>query len=77
MKDMLIQVISSWQVLAVTLVLVIYFSIVNYVARVYLRSPRRSSKKPRRSKVRAEAPAAPGPSETDDLGLEENVKESE
>ena len=70
---MLIQVITSWQVIAVTLVIVIYFSIVSYVARVHHRSNRRPptfrSKTPKSKAKKAEAAV---PDENDELGLEES-----
>ena len=68
---MLIQVITSWQVLAVTVVLVIYVFIVNYVAKLQRRSPRIPIiRKPKRKKPEV------GPSpESDELGLEEGISE--
>jgi len=74
-RMMLIQVISSWQVLVVTVVLVLYVFLVNYVARIY----RRQGRTPRlllpkvksaSSKSRADSVI---PSESDELGLEERV----
>ena len=41
-RRMLVQVITSWQVLTVTAVLIIYFALVNYVARVYHKRRRRT-----------------------------------
>jgi len=68
---MLIQVVSSWQVLAVTVVLVIYISIVNYVARLQHHSSHKPTiRKPRRKK--AEAATSP---EAEELGLEEESNE--
>ena len=68
-KKLLIQVISSWQVIAVTIVLIIYVSIVNYVARINRRSSRRSNTPiPKDKKKKPEKPIH---SDTDDLGLEE------
>ena len=70
-RQLLIQVISSWQVLAVTIVLVIYISIVNYVARLQYRSSRKPLlRKPRRKK----SEVTPSP-ESDELGLEEGANE--
>jgi len=74
-RMMLIQVISSWQVLAATVVLVLYVFLVNYVARIYRRSgnipklllPRMKS---RSSRSHASQIA---PSESDELGLEEQA----
>jgi hypothetical protein len=70
--DLLIQVVKSWQVLAVTAALVIYMFLVTYVARLYHR-PRYSSKKAKKNKAAAPEPAAENVEETgdDDLGLEE------
>jgi hypothetical protein len=73
-RKLLIQVISSWQVIAVTVVLVIYISIVNYAARTYNRNPR----KPRNSHIslipkgKKKKPEKPVHSETDELDLEED-----
>ena len=69
---MLIQVISSWQVLAVTVVLVLYVFLINFVARIYRPSRRPRMRilpksKPEGSEVLASS------AETDDLGLEENT----
>jgi len=74
-RRLLIQVIGSWQVWVVTVVLILYVFLINYVARLYNR-PRRSHMPilpiPRRraKKSDAEAPMAPS-SDSDDLGLEE------
>ena len=66
-RKLLVEVVSSWQVWAVTIVLVIYIFLVNYVARIYHRSP--GFGRPLRSKSKNDAPAS-GP-EVDELGLEE------
>ena len=66
-RQLLAEVISSWQVLTVTVVLIIYMFLVNYVARVNRSSPRRMSP----AKAKRAAPAAPAPSESDELDLEE------
>ena len=70
-RQLLIQVISSWQVLAVTVVLVIYIFIVNRVARLQYRSP---SKPPIRRPRRKKTEATPSP-EAEELGLEESAPE--
>jgi len=69
-------VVSSWQVLVVTAVIVIYFFIVSYASRTHHRRPK-PVKKPKVKKAK-EAPAAAGPETTesdgshvDDLGIEE------
>ena len=67
-------VITSWQVLAVTAVLVIYIFIINYVARIYINQPRKSLFfKPRKKKKKTSD--VPTPSESDELILDEEVKE--
>jgi hypothetical protein len=74
LKTLLLKVITSWQVIAVTVVLIFYFMLVNYVARLRRRSrpaPRefglRGEKKSPKSGDAAETEVA----ETDDLGIEE------
>ena len=71
-RSMLLEVISSWQVIAVTVVLVIYISIVKSVARTR-RTRRISASKPKKKifKKRS-APSTPAKSKTDELGLEES-----
>jgi hypothetical protein len=49
LTDLLLQVISSWQVLVITGALVVYMYLVAYVARTYHR-PRASRMKPKRAK---------------------------
>jgi len=71
-RKLLIQVISSWQVIAVTIVLIIYVSIVNYVARTRSRNPRRSNTPIPKDKKKK--PEKSDHSDTDDLGLEEEAK---
>ena len=73
LKSLLVQVISSWQVLAVAGVLVIYVFLVNYVARTH-----RRYKPPPMPKIQMETPEAPSDqaeSDTEDLGLEEEKEE--
>ena len=72
LRQILIQVISSWQVLAVTIVLIIYIFIVNRVASLYRRRPR-PPKMPKIKKIKPEKTdekAAPG-AKSDDLELDE------
>jgi hypothetical protein len=76
LKNLLIQVITSWQVLLVTGILVVYIFLVNYTARVYRRGHNRI--RPSGKKAKAEEPnAAPAgqPSGDDELGLEEKTGE--
>ena len=69
----LIGVVSSWQVIAITIALLMYLNIVFYVSKAYHR-PR--EKKVRVKKKKAEEiPAAAtedGASTNDELGLEED-----
>jgi energy-converting hydrogenase Eha subunit F len=69
-RKLLAQVISSWQVLAVTVVLVIYVSLVNYTTKLHYRRSRGLPKPtPRKSKAKTSEPVTA--SESDELGLEE------
>jgi len=72
------QIIKSWQVIAVSIVIVLYLKIVSYVSRSY-HQPRQT--KVKKEKVKPEK-AAPAPAETpekadsgsgsdEELGLEE------
>jgi len=74
-RRMLVQVITSWQVIAVTVVLVIYISVVNYVARIYNPGSRGSHipllPKAKKKKGKSEAPVPPA---TDELDLGEEHK---
>ena len=75
--ELLKQLLKSWQVIAVTVALVLYMYIVSFVARSYHRprvSKRIAFKKPKK----AEPVSSEGPEETesehdtnDELGLEE------
>ena len=67
-REMLIEVVTSWQVLAVTAVLVIYIFIVNNVARIHSR--RRAPFMPKIKKGTSPQDA----SESDELDLDENEK---
>jgi hypothetical protein len=76
--DLLIQVVSSWQVLVATGVLVLYISLVSYVARTH-RPPRGPSlSAPKKAKKDKQAESGPAHEEAgdasgddDELGLEE------
>jgi len=79
MIDLIIQILKSWQVIAVTIVLILYIKLVTYVAQSY-RRPRSAKKakfKIRMKKAKPE-PVTTGPEETahgfdtnEELGLEE------
>ena len=71
---LLIQVISSWQVLAVTIAILLYFSLVFFVARTRGRSrsasyhSRPKKKKPQKAK---QGPVSAEDEINEELGLEE------
>ncbi|MDR0319955.1 MAG: hypothetical protein LBI28_00490 [Treponema sp.] len=75
--DLLKQILSSWQVIAITIAIAIYISIVSYVARSYHR-PRMKKVKSFKKKKAEPTAATPEVSEedsamdsNDELGLEE------
>ena len=67
-RSMLIEVITSWQVLVITVIIVFYFFLVSYASKTHQPRPRKAHM-PRKKK--AEKPASPAPDGTDELGLEE------
>jgi len=69
-RDLLLQVFTSWQVLVVTLVIVLYFFLINYVANVYYH---RARKAPMPKKKKAQKEEGPVVDAKDDLGLEEHT----
>jgi hypothetical protein len=78
MFALLKEVILSWQVIAITVALVIYLNIVFYTARSYRRPRMIKKAKPNSKKAKSEPAAETGPEEagsdlnsTDELGLEE------
>ena len=80
-RNLLIQVISSWQIWVVTVVLVIYISIVKAVSN--LNSRRRKAPLPKAKKSTPNKGAAPAPKKgpapkKDDLGMDEvEIEEQE
>ena len=71
---LLLQVIKSWQVIAISVALVLYMFLVNYVARTYRRPRSVSKSKPQRAKIKIEKKPKkekPAESTNDELGLEE------
>ena len=74
MVSYLIKVISSWQIIAVTVALILYITLVSYVAQVRRRvdfSFGSGSKAKKEKKEKAPAEAVPEGSDDEDLGLEE------
>jgi len=61
LKSLLFQVIKSWQVIAVTIVLVLYISLVNYASRAHKKpafvSKIKPKKKEKKEKPKKEKPA--------------------
>lgn len=79
MRAVFFQVVTSWQVLAVTAVLVLYLRFVGYVARSYRRPRFASKSRPAKARKAAVAMAKSTPEETRDsddsneaLGLRED-----
>jgi len=75
--ELLKQVVLSWQVIVITIAIVLYLQIVFYVARKR-RGPKKTSKiSMKQKKPKAEKPAesaeagAPGKSANEELGLDE------
>ena len=74
-RKLLIQVISSWQVLAVTAILILYVFLVNSVARLYRHHDRSRMPLPSKKARSKEAQALTAePSDSEELGLEEAPK---
>ena len=72
---MLVQVITSWQVLAATAALIIFIFIVNNVATIRQRPDKPSKPKRKRRIPKPKFPSAPEiVSGDDDMGLEEAAK---
>jgi hypothetical protein len=75
-SNLVIQLITSWQVIVVTVVVFLYFFLVSYVARLHykIRSPGMSRPKKMKKILRKENPAAAEAeltTDSDDLGIEE------
>ena len=65
LKELLIQVIKSWQVIAVSIVLVLYISLVNYAARAHKKPAFVSKLKPKK-KEKKEKPKKEKPKKDED-----------
>jgi hypothetical protein len=74
LKSLLIQVITSWQVLTVTGIIIAYIFLVRYVARLYHRGRPISFSSKKKEKAAGEEAKGVEPSD-DDLGLEEKSEE--
>jgi hypothetical protein len=75
--DLLLQVLKSWQVIAVTIAIILYMSLVSYVARTHHRPRASKAKAKTKTKKQKAAPAGPeevagsGDDVNNELGLEE------
>jgi len=69
LTELFFQVITSWQVIAVTIALVLFIYLVNYVARSYHRPRFVSKSKPKKKKAAAATPAEK-PAEQEDTETE-------
>jgi hypothetical protein len=70
LTSLIVSVLTSWQVIAVTLAIVVYAAIVSNVARLY-RSARPKRPRFKRSKKEKNEKETVENAETDELGLEE------
>ncbi|MDR2552542.1 MAG: hypothetical protein LBD31_05185 [Treponema sp.] len=72
MIDFLIQIIKSWEIITVTVVLIFYFYLVFYVTRTH--HPPRNFPPRSRAHKKEKAPVEPVPegSDDEDLGIEED-----
>ena len=71
-----IQVLTSWQVIFISIALVLLIFMVNHVARTYRRPRSVSKSKPKKAKVqkqKKEQPSAGEDNSNEALGLEESV----
>ena len=78
LKSLLFNVVSSWQVIAITIAVILYISLVSFVAQMYQR-PRLMSSFPLKRRKKKEKSGEPVPSaaesgidnSNDELGLED------
>lgn len=72
-RALLVEVISSWQVLAVTIALIIFVFIVSYAARTHSHYKPRGAFKGKKRKMKSQdaIPDSLSLTDSDDLGLEE------
>jgi heme/copper-type cytochrome/quinol oxidase subunit 2 len=73
-REMLFRVITSWQVIVTSVVVILYFFLVSYVARLNSRrSPPRDTNTPKNKKAASvqEVLPAGNANSNDELGLEE------
>ena len=76
---LLFQVIKSWQVIAISVALILYMFLVNYVARTYRRPRPVSKSKPKKAKVKIEKKndkEKPAENTNEELGLKEGNKKA-
>jgi hypothetical protein len=63
LKSLLFQVIKSWQVIAVSIVMIVYLSLVGYVSRAHHKPSSVSKTKPKKIKKPANEKPAAAPAE--------------
>jgi hypothetical protein len=71
LKELLIKVIASWQVLAATGAIIVYVFLVQYVSRLYRPRKPKSIPMPKPGKTKEDGDSGPETGVDDDLGLEE------
>jgi hypothetical protein len=76
--NLLLQVVKSWQVIVITIAMILYLFLVTYVARTYHRPRFVSKTRPKKPKVKAAPAPKPkakessgGENANEELGLEE------
>ena len=74
-RQMLAEVLTSWQVIAVTIVVLLYITIVRRVANIYHVKNRRIKEK--KAKVKKAEADLPAPSDSDELDLVEEDSSEE
>ncbi|MCL2601240.1 MAG: hypothetical protein FWD91_00345 [Treponema sp.] len=77
-RTLLVQVITSWQVIAVTVVLILYISLLNYATNNGHNAGRSFGAKRKKKSSKAKLAAAPEVvSDDSGLGLEEGTQQNE
>ena len=74
LRSLLVEILTSWQVLVVTFVVILYIFLINYVARIHQKRPRKAAL-PKSKKKKAEKNEGPVVAASDELGLEDQPPE--
>ena len=72
LRELILQVIKSWQVIVVTVAVLLYILLVNYVSRNHYRARSSSTRLPKPKKVKAQAPAPEEAADDSELGLDKD-----